>query len=31
MGFEEEARLTNFYGPVDGKVICLKTLSPDKP
>ena len=28
MGFEEEARLTDFYGPGDGKVIYVKGLAP---
>jgi ribosomal protein S18 acetylase RimI-like enzyme len=28
MGFEEEARLPDFYGPGDGKAIYVKGLSP---
>ncbi len=28
MGFEEDARLTDFYGPGDGKVIYVKSMTP---
>ncbi len=31
MGFEEEARLPDFYGPGDGKVIYVKALAPSAP
>ena len=31
MGFAEEARLPDFYGPDDGKVIYVKSLSPSAP
>lgn len=31
MGFEEEARLPDFYGPGDGKIIYVKSLSPASP
>ena len=30
MGFAEEARLPDFYGPGDGKVIYVKALSPPR-
>ena len=29
MGFHEEARLTDFYGPGDGKIIYVKALVPE--
>ena len=31
LGFTEEARLTDFYGPGDGKVIYVKALAPFPP
>ncbi len=31
MGFEEEARLPDFYGPGDGKVIYVKSLAGEPP
>jgi acetoin utilization deacetylase AcuC-like enzyme/GNAT superfamily N-acetyltransferase len=31
MGFHEEARLPDFYGPGDGKVIYVKALAPSSP
>ena len=31
MGFIEQARLPDFYGPGDGKVIYVKALNPERP
>jgi len=31
LGFIEQARLPDFYGPGDGKVIYVKALSPERP
>jgi hypothetical protein len=28
MGYREEARLADFYGPGDGKIVYAKALSP---